>query len=145
MADFDWITSRLAVGGAVNGPEDVRTLLEQGITHVIDCRTEFDDLVAIAVDPGVSYLSNGVENDGQPKAPDWFRKSIEFAFEALSHPKHKVYAHCAAGGPSTAYAILRAFGFSSAGADALVRSARPQAQIAYKQDADQAVAVLGYA
>lgn len=147
MADFDFITARLATGAAINGPEEVQELLEQGVTHVIDCRTEFDDAALLAVDPQVSYLYNGTADDGQSKPTAWFEKSIEFALSALAQPKHKVYAHCAAGvnrGPSTAYAILRAFGFSQLGAESLIRVARPQVGLAYQADADRAIAELGF-
>ena len=146
MADFNFVTDRLATGGGVNSPADVQALLAAGITHVIDCRGEFDDGPLFSK-TGVSYIWNGVEDDGKPKTPDWFAKSLSFAMPALGQPKFKVYAHCAAGvnrGPSTCYAILRALGFTAQGAEAIIRAARPQVGLAYKHDADLAIPTLGY-
>ena len=148
LADFTFITARLATGAAIDGPEDVDELVAVGITHVIDCRFEFEDTPLLASHPSMSYLYNGVPDDGEPKGADWFAKSIEFALPALGLPRTKVYAHCAAGvyrGPSTAYAILRALGLSADDAEALIRRGRPVAELIYKQDADIAVASLGYA
>jgi Fe-S cluster assembly protein SufB len=56
--------------------------------------------------------------------------------------------NCAAGinrGPSTAYSLMRALGWPAADAEAAIRAARPQVGLAYKGDADAAVAALGYA
>src|SRR5229473_1103415 len=101
MADFNWITSRLACGAAIQ-PGDVAEYIRQGVTHVIDCRAEFDDTAEFA-GKGISVLWIGVNDDGQPKPLEWFAKGIQFALDALSHPHAKIDAHCAAGvnrGPS---------------------------------------------
>jgi protein-tyrosine phosphatase len=146
MADFNFVTDRLATGAAISGPADVQALITAGITHVIDCRAELDDGPFFSK-TGVAYLYNGVKDDGQPKAPEWFAKSLAFGLPALGQPKFKVYAHCAAGvnrGPSTCYAILRALGFNSQLAEQVIRSARPQVGLAYKHDADLAIPILGY-
>jgi dual specificity phosphatase 3 len=146
MADFNFVTDRLATGGAVSTPADVQQLIDAGITHVIDCRAEFDDGPLFSK-TGVAYLYNGTMDDGQHKDPIWFAKSLVFAMPALAQPKIKVYAHCAAGvnrGPSTCYAILRALGFNPVGAEAIIRAVRPQVGLAYKHDADAAIPILGY-
>ncbi len=148
LADFDFITARLATGAAIDGRDDVDELVAAGITHVIDCRFEFEDTPLLASHPSMSYLYNGVPDDGEPKGADWFGKSIEFALPALALPGTKLYAHCAAGvhrGPSTAYAILRALGLSAHDAEALITRGRPGAELIYKNDADAAIAALGYA
>jgi protein-tyrosine phosphatase len=146
MADFSFVTERLATGAAITGPADVTALHAAGITHIIDCRAEFSDAPLLATS-GMAYLWNGTEDDGQPKPPAWFAASLVFALPALATAGAKVYAHCAAGvnrGPSTAYAILRAFGLLPAAAEAMIRAARPQVGLAYKADADSAVTALGY-
>lgn len=148
MADFSFFTGRLATGAAVNDEADVVSLIQGGVTHVIDCRSEFDDAPLFVAHPEIHYLWNGTNDDGQRKPPEWFQKSIEFALDALSKPYTKVYAHCAAGinrGPSTAYAILLATGLDSTTAEGLIRARRPQVGLAYKADAQAAVEVLGYA
>jgi protein-tyrosine phosphatase len=115
----------------------------------VDCRDDFDDtqLVQqfIAGMPGASgllVLWNGVPDDGVPKPPAWFDRTLQFALPALSQPHTRVYAHCAAGinrGPSSTYAILRALGLTAEAAEKMIRDVRPQVALAYKADADKAV------
>ncbi len=145
MADFSFVTSRLATGAAISGVADVDALMAVGITHIIDCRAEFDDTALFGVRASVLWI--GTDDDGQHKPPAWFERGIAFALDALSHHRTKVYAHCAAGvnrGPSMAYAVLRAFGFSPQYAEQLIRAARPHVGLAYKADADAAVIALGW-
>lgn len=145
--NFNFVTHRLAVGSAIDTDADVQTLINAGITHIIDCRAEFDDAPLLAKYPQIKYLYNGVDDDMQAKPIAWFEKSISFALEALSHPGNKVYSHCAAGinrGPSTGYAILRALGLSGIATEALIRFHRPIAMIAYASDADVAIKALKY-
>ncbi len=149
MADFTFITSRIATGAAISSADDVAQLVAAGVTHVIDCAAELmaTDGALLSAEPGFVYLPNGVLDDGQSKPPAWFGHSIEFALDALATPGHRVYSHCAAGvnrGPSTAYAILRSLGISAASAEAMIRAVRPQVGLAYKADADAAVTALGY-
>jgi hypothetical protein len=145
--NFSFVTTRLATGSGILVDSDVQTLIKAGITHIIDVRIEFDDSSLLTPYPQIKYLFNGIADDGQPKPVSWFQKSIEFALDALSHPVNKVYAHCAAGisrGPSTAYAILRAFGLNGAQAQSFIKTARPAAIITYMHDADVAIAALKY-
>jgi len=142
----NFVTPRLATGGALSGPPDVDVLAAAGITHVIDCREEFDDGTLLA--PRFHYLYDPTVDDGQTKPPAWFQPGIAFALQALGQPGNRVYAHCAAGvnrGPSMCYAIMRAVGWPAADALATIKSARPQAQVRYSGDADTAVVSLGYA
>ncbi len=146
--DFDFVTRRLATGGGLTDPADVDALVKAGITHIIDCRDDFDD-AALLIDRGLTYLRNGTADDGTPKPVEWFQRSIEFALTALGQPKHKVYAHCACGvnrGPSTAFAILRALGLPHEVAKSMIWAARPAtiAGIRYRGDADKAITALGY-
>ena len=161
MADCSFITYRLATGGAIATEAELRELVRLGITHIIDLRTanalalmrafthsrrrlsptEAPDLVH------VHYLHNGAPDDGQPKPVRWFKQSIGFALDALSRPRTRVFAHCAAGvnrGPSTVFAILLALGIERQTAEGMIRANRPQAQIGYLQDAWNAVGQLGY-
>jgi len=147
MSDFSFVTERLAVGAALQSQSDVEAIVAAGITHVIDCRKDFNDTASLACHRAVTVLWDGTADDGQPKPPAWFRKGIEFALYALAQPHHKIYVHCAAGvnrGPSMAYAILRAQGLQSTTAERLIRTARPIVGLRYKADADRAVSKLGY-
>ena len=149
MADFSFITARLATGAGIGSADDVTALTAAGITAVIDCRAEFDDGQLLAAVPGMHYLWAPQADDGQhPKPVSWFGAGISFALPLLAQPGQKVYAHCAAGvnrGPSMAAAVLMALGFSEAAAGMMIRAARPQVQLAYIDDAAAAVRALGYA
>jgi protein-tyrosine phosphatase len=147
MSDFNFVTTRLATGGAVS-VLDVTALIAAGITHIIDCQLEFDD-TAEFVKSSAIVLWIGVADDGNAAThgPGWFGKGIPFALSALAEPRTKVYAHCAAGvnrGPSMCFAIMLALGFSAADAEATIRAARPQVGLAYKEEAIAAVPLLGY-
>lgn len=147
MADFNFVTSRLATGGAVSSAADVDQLAGAGITLIVDCRGEFDDAALLAAHPGIGYVWNGTDDDGQPKSSAWFDKGIEPALAELAKSERKVYCHCAAGvnrGPSMCYAVMRALGWSAEEAEATIRKARPQVGLRYKGDADEAIVVLGY-
>jgi protein-tyrosine phosphatase len=120
--------------------------LSAGITHCIDLRAEFNDGPLFA-GRQVAYLWNPTSDDGKHKSPTWFGRSIVFALDALSHRHHKVYAHCAAGvnrGPSTCFAIMLALGFAPVDAELIIRKARPQVGLAYRDDAIAAIPALGY-
>jgi protein-tyrosine phosphatase len=143
VADFNFVTSRLATGAAISSADDVQALVDAGVTHVVNCVPGEDDNALFAAHPKIHVLYNPTEDDGQHKPPEWFFKSIYFAMEGLSHHKRKVYAHCAAGvnrGPSTCFAIMLALGWTAESAEATIRAARPQVGLAYKQDAETALA-----
>jgi protein-tyrosine phosphatase len=149
MVDFNFVTTRLATGAAIGGPADVQALAATGITHIIDCRNDFNDAQLLASVPAISYLWNGVPDDGNPAThgDTWFGKSLGFALPALSRARTKVYCHCAAGvnrGPSTAFAIMLASGFTPANAESIIRAARPVVGLAYKTEAIASVTDLGY-
>lgn len=158
MSDYNFVLDHLATGAAINAPADVDQLVAAGITHVINCRAEFDDGPLFVNHPGIAYLWNPTQDDGQPKSVEWFQKSLAFAIPALAvvpslpvasppvmHPR--VYAHCAAGvnrGPSTAYAIMIALGWPYDLAEQRMRQVRPQVGLAYKGDAQTALTAMGY-
>jgi protein-tyrosine phosphatase len=150
VADFDFVTSRLAAGAAITGAADVQALVAAGITHIIDCRDDFNDRALLSSDPALSYLWNGVPDDGDPvtHGAEWFGKSLAFALAALASPHNKVYCHCKGGvnrSPSTAFAVMLASGFRPADAENVVRTGRPVAGLGYKAEAIAAVLSLGYA
>jgi hypothetical protein len=146
---FDFVTPRLATGAGVTSAADVDALVAAGITHVIDCRDGFTSAHVLADEPRISYLWNGVPDDGDPvtHGDSWFARSLSFALPALARPHVKVCALCAAGvnrGPSTIFAIMLALGFTPANAEELICVARPVVGLSYKSEAITAVANLGY-
>jgi len=147
--DFDFVTPRLATGGEVISAGDVDALVAAGTTHVIDCRDGFTSAHVLADEPQISYLWNGVPDDGDPDTHGdvWFEKSLSFALPALARPYTKVCATCRSGvnrGPSTAFAIMLALGFTPAIAEELICAARAVVGLSYKSEAIASVTNLGY-
>lgn len=151
FSNFNFVTELLATGGGPVVAADIQTLVDYGITHIIDCRTLNDANLFGSAAPSLTYLYNPTADDGQPKPVDWFARSISFALPALTNlHSHKVYVHCDAGvnrGPSTCYAILRAWtAMYSDDAKVLIRLHRPidLVGLRYAADADRALLTLGY-
>lgn len=154
MADLSWITSRLAVGGAVESLRDAREIQALGVTHVINLRAgdkhpeHVTDEVALWHQIKMEYLLDPTHDDRKPKDAGWFGRAIEYALRVLLVPGGRLLVHCKDGvhrSPAIAYAIVRAFGDFSDDAWAEIKKARPEAQPTYRKDADRAVRALGYA
>jgi protein-tyrosine phosphatase len=123
---FNFVTERIAVGGAMSCKADVDQLVPAGITHVIDMCADFDD--RMLNDGRISILWLPQVDDGEMRPSGDYRKGIQFAFATLALPNTKVFPHCTAGlnrGPTMCYALLRAFGVPQPEAIARIRSARP--------------------
>lgn len=139
MANFDFITERIATGGDCECSDDVAAVVAAGITHVIDNRIEWDDASLFAREaPAVVYLHNGADDIGGRQPDWWFDAGVDFALDALASSRAKVLAHCHMGinrGPSMAFAILLATGHRPLEAFDMVREARPIAHMAYALDA----------
>ena len=149
MVDSSQITERLFTGAGISTAQDVDQLVAAGITHIIDARDDFDDeSMVMSSHPFVYYTWNPTPDDGHhPKPSEWFGKAVAVAMSSMVWSRTKVFAHCAAGvnrGPSLAYAILRAMGLSKDEAYNMIKAKRPQAGIAYRDDADAALQQLGW-
>lgn len=150
MIDFDFVTAFLATGGGLEGPDDVEQLMLAGITHIIDCTWTEADQEYLGNEDRISVLWNPTEDDGEPKPPEWFLHSVEYAFMVLERPHTRLYAHCNRGinrGPSTAFAILFAFGIEYETAIDMIHKARPitrEGGIRYAPDAANGLLSLGY-
>ena len=42
--DMNWVTTRIAVGGAIESLYDARKIAAEGITHVLNVRTNQDEV-----------------------------------------------------------------------------------------------------
>jgi protein-tyrosine phosphatase len=126
--DFTWITERLATGAQITSKDDITTLIQAGITHIIDMRAEYND--GILDDARVILLWLPQQDDGTPRDPTQVRLGITFALGvALSKVGNRVLCHCAAGmnrGPLQTFAILRAMGLPQQEAIDRIRTKRPQ-------------------
>ena len=132
MMDMTWITDRIAVGGGIWTDANMIAVSRAGITHIIDMQVEFND-TSLAEPYGIEVLWNPVDDDFQPKAPEVFRRGVEFALASLDGKDSKLFIHCAAGvhrAPMMALALLRAMGWSLEDASRLLVSRRPVADLA---------------
>lgn len=131
MLDFDFITDRMAVGGAIETREDLEQLMRAGITHIINTREEFDDGTLRRPgdrEPDILWL--GVDDDLMPKPPEFFFRGVRYALDALDREENKLLIHCASGihrGPLVALAVLRVLGYDRHSALRLVKARRAQA------------------
>ncbi len=130
MVDYQFVTERLAVGGAIETPENMRELVRDGITHVVNMQLEFDDGL-ISDGTGVQVLWNACDDDFLPKPAELFWKGVRFTLETLRHPDTRVLFHCAMGihrSPLMLLAVLRVQGHDLWPAIRMIQAARPQAQ-----------------
>lgn len=154
MVDFDFITPRLATGARLSSVEDAEILVEAGITGIIDCTwlepdQQYTDTQVFAAHPALSVLWNPTIDDGETKGVDWFEPSIDFAFQTLSKPRSALYCHCDQGrnrGPSTAFAVMLALGWTYDTAIEMIHTARPATigWLRYANDAANALREMGY-
>jgi protein-tyrosine phosphatase len=130
--DITWLTERVAVGGGIWSPENMATVAQTGITHIIDMQIEFDD-TALARPYDVEVLWNPTDDDFELKPPSLLRRGVEFAERALELPDTKLFIHCAAGvhrAPMMALAVLGSMGWSLEDAMMLIEKRRPVADFA---------------
>jgi dual specificity phosphatase 3 len=146
MANISRITDHLFTGGDLPlhlGPDAMASHLHEmqdaGLTHILDNRMEWSDEDFVATHgPDMHYLHNGQDDAGQRMPDSWFDRGVSFALTALQTPGSAVLAHCHMGinrGPSMAYAIMLAQGWSPVDALDAIRDARPIAAIGYAGDA----------
>src|SRR5689334_22310840 len=106
MADFSFVTARLATGAAVTSAQDAAALVAAGVTHILNL-TDAEDDAAFLAGLGETYLWNPTADDGSLKPASWWDASLQFAVGAYTTLASCLYCHCSAGinrGPSTAYA-----------------------------------------
>ncbi|OIH85152.1 hypothetical protein BLJ79_08160 [Arthrobacter sp. UCD-GKA] len=141
-ANLGWVTADLAVGGDLDVDDDVMVqqmaeILDAGITHVVDLRSEAND-AEIWKHVQVNYRWLGTDDaDGHVVPPEIFDAGVRFA-RLAAREGGKLLAHCHMGinrGPSMGFAILLDRGYRPIEAFDMIRAARPQAFIAYAQDA----------
>jgi len=140
---FGAVTGRLFVGSRPRTLDDLKLLRAASISHILNvCETpDPDGWKSVGIS---ACLLNAVPDDGTRKDAGWFRTSIRWAMALLAEPGWAIYVHCYDGvnrGPSTVYAILRAFGIEPANAKAMIIAARPidLVGIRYADDAERAL------
>ncbi len=145
--DYDWVTERIAVGGSIESLYDVRKLAADGVTHVLNVRTDQDE-VPYVLKVGLQYAANPTKKkDEKVKPPGWFKSSFDVIFGCLADPGAKILVHCENGenrSASTVYFFLRAVGIDKKTAKAIVTDARPEATMDWNDDAEIALKALGF-
>jgi dual specificity phosphatase 3 len=146
IANAVFVTDHLLVGGDLDtrNPRTARAQLAElvrlGMTHLVDVRVEWDDLDYVAEHaPGVGYLHHGVDDAGQRLPLEWFDEGVRWVLDAIE-AGGTVLAHCHMGinrGPSLGYAVMLAQGWDPVEALDAIRRARPQAYVAYAEQALQ--------
>jgi protein-tyrosine phosphatase len=93
--NLSWITTHLAVGGRIH-PGDIKALAQEGITHVVDTRSEYrDDAEALAKEHiDLLYLPT---DDMRPmtieqmmQGAQWVNEHMEQGGKVLIHCEHGV-------------------------------------------------------
>lgn len=123
MLKYSRVTPRLYVGPQFNA-RGKRALENDGVTAVVNLRTEFDDAEHGLAFPEYCYLPT-VDDDSP--SPEHFQKGVDF-IQSVIHKGGKVYIHCKAGvgrAPTMAAAYLIAQGYDLDGAVALIKETRP--------------------
>ena len=142
--NYSHVTERLLLGSRPRSASDIAELRRDSVTHIIDVCLD-DDQALLSAQAGITgYLWNPTPDDGRPKPPDWFLRSVRYAMPVLAQPGWVFYVHCHDGvnrGPSTLYAIMRAQGLSHLTAKMLICAARQidLFGIRYADDADKAI------
>ena len=117
-AEWTWLTEQIAVGGVCYSEAAIESIVAEGFTHVIDCRSFVGDSEGVTealAARGVDYVCIGTHDDGERKGEEWFAPIVSYGLQALTSPSARLLIHCASGhnrGPSAAYAIMRASGSS---------------------------------
>lgn len=147
--DYQWVTSRIALGGEIKSLYDVRKMETDGITNILNVRTNQDE-VPWVLKVGMQYASNPTKDkDENPKPPEWFNSSADIIRAALHTPNARILVHCQEGenrAPSTVYFFLRTIGLDPDLCLKLITTARPQTKgkMAWNDDAETAIKKLGY-
>ncbi len=141
-ANLHFVTPTLAIGGDLSqnplrAAHQLGELDNLGITHIVDCRVEWNDADLLARHlPHISYLHHGMDDAGQDVPGEWFDDAIDFVTAAGADAV--VLTHCHMGinrGPSLGYAVLLRQGWDPVEAIAAIREARPIANVWYAGDA----------
>ena len=144
VANAAFVTDHLLVGGDLDTRDphaasaQLAELVELGVTHLVDVRIEWDDLDYVAEHaPDVAYLHHPTDDAGQMMPLEWFDDGVRWILEAIEGGG-TVLAHCHMGinrGPSLGYAVMLAQGWDPVEALDVIRRVRPQAYVAYAEQA----------
>jgi dual specificity phosphatase 3 len=142
-ANAQFVADRLLVGGDLDlfdSDTAVRQraeLVAAGVTHVVDCRIEWDDAQAWR-GTGVHYVRAPIDDAGQRVPAAWFEAEVGRVIAWFEEPDAVVLTHCHMGvnrGPSLGFAVLLGLGLEPVEALRAIQAARPIAYAYYAEDA----------
>jgi predicted protein tyrosine phosphatase len=121
-ANLSFVTPQLAVGGDLDAGDrthgliQLMELVQLGVTHVVDVRSEWSDAeLLLHHAPELRYLHHGMDDAGQRVDAEWFEVAVSWLEAAWAQdPDAVVLSHCHMGinrGPSLGFAILLAQGW----------------------------------
>jgi protein-tyrosine phosphatase len=155
LEGFTWIEGeRLAIGSIPVG-DAVERLPELGVTHVVNCRAQFQtqisqDLWAEREVFGDDHvMAAPMWDHGRPQPSRLWAPAARFAADALEEdPAAGVLVHCQQGrrrSAMVAYAVLRLRGHDASEAARMVLSSRAPARLvpAYRASVEEWLAALG--
>jgi protein-tyrosine phosphatase len=147
LTPFTWIGDTRVAVGAMPLPETLQSLVDAGVTHVVNCRakaqTIFSGDLAIERDTfGVDHVACAPMWDhGRPQSPVRFGAGARFAAAALADPNARVLIHCQKGRRRSvlvAYGALRLRGIAGDEAARLILEHRKEARVvpAYRKSVE---------
>lgn len=143
MPDYNWITANVALGSAPT-PSDVPRMQTDGITDVLDLRSEADS-TAMYAGTGINYHRVPMIDDGRRQPASAYQQGVQIIYNALASSNGRVLVQCAAGqyrSPSMVYAYLRSTGMTADQAWSTIVAARPSVHDQYVSSAEAAVPSL---
>ena len=144
--NYNVVNSRIIIGSRPTDQFDVMTLWREFVvSHIINVSLTDDQPYIAQSGLNIQYFWNPTPDDGKDKPAEWTQKTLQYVMPLLAKPGWVFYIHCYDGinrGPSTAYAVLRACGFTSDQAGLLIRLARPLSTVGvrYADTVDDAIA-----
>lgn len=90
---YDWITLRLALGGAFEGEDDAKVLKALGVTDVINCN-DIDDPPYVKSTFRYLWPKPTKPDDDSPRTVAWFQEGGAFWLPRAMDPDAKYYVHC---------------------------------------------------
>lgn len=142
-ANINWVTKDLATGGDLDHRPDeamaqIEDILAQGITRIVDLRTEWTDREVWDNFPQVTYVHAPTTDAIGHTIPKEVFDVIVATARNRTAGTGKMLVHCHMGinrGPSGAMAVLLDRGIDPVAAFEMVRAARSEAAIYYAMDA----------
>lgn len=149
MADWNWITDRIAIGGEP-ARADVAAMLRQGITDVLDLRGEprageTGPHPELYEGTGIRYHYVPMLDRGGNQPARVFQEGVAIMAGVLADPSRRLLVHCQAGmyrSPSMVYAYLRYAGYRPDDAWQMIVRSRTIARRQYVASAEAAVPSL---